>query len=304
MKQVGSNFDQPSESPAGSLADNFPIYLADDFDFTFPGIGWTIGLRSTYPNILKKRIASAAISLMMGISAERVEKKYLHNVEYEEPPTNRLDLVIDKFIKHQIEVLDNALDQFKISTEDSFGQFVAKFTLLRTLFSLQALLSSSHKGALYESAALARLALEQIAFAHSVFHSMHLENIQHTKPQRCISALKNIPGNGGYLYGWLSEHAHWMYDAHAKAISITGDQVGIVYRSSSFKIKSMSISLSILYLLYETIVFLMGNSLRTSGVNLPPTPEMTFKKLSVDIINASDGDTDIPLLLSFTSFDS
>lgn len=304
MKQAGSKFNQTSESPAGSLADNFPIYLVDDFDFTFPGIGWSIGLRSTYPNILKKRIASAAISLIMGISPDRVEKKYLHDVEYKESSPNRLDLIIDSFIKQQIEVLDNAINQFKISTDDSFGQFVAKVTLLRTLFSVQTLLSSSHKGALYESAALARLALEQIAFAHSVFHLVHMENIQSTKPQRCISALKNIPGNGGYLYGWLSEHAHWMYDAHAKAISITGEQVGVVYRSSSFKIKSMSVCISILYLLYQTVVFLMGDSLRASGVEFPPIPEITFKKISADIINVSDGDTDIPLVLPFASLDS
>jgi hypothetical protein len=87
-------YDLPEEKFT-EFTKNFPLFPAQHFDFAFSNAPWPIGMHSTAPASLKKKVAAASGSHFLRVkSIDRVLKEYLSEVEYEETDPDRIDFRI------------------------------------------------------------------------------------------------------------------------------------------------------------------------------------------------------------------
>jgi hypothetical protein len=93
-------------------AAHFPIFSYEDYDFQFWNAPWPIGLKSTYPEELVRRIAAAFISLQMGNSGvDYTYKRYLKDAHYEMNDGSRLDLKITRTIAQRMKLLSDLISR-------------------------------------------------------------------------------------------------------------------------------------------------------------------------------------------------
>lgn len=148
---------------------------------------------------------------------------------------------------------------------------------MRIPFSIEFLLSSANRGAFFESAAIARMILEQIAWANSVDPLEDFESVQKTSATKSIGPLKDKFDGAGRLYGWLSVHTHWAYEGHVKAMHLEDGVTSSLFATSKFK--ACSLALTALILVLAIKVF---SSIRRSEIEtVLNSPE---KKLDVEAI--------------------
>jgi hypothetical protein len=85
-----------------AVATNFPVFAMNDYDFVFQNPLWPVGLRSTFPEELKRRIAAAMLSCQFGYSGvDYAYKTYTKHARYDAGDPSRLDWQIDGAIKRQ-----------------------------------------------------------------------------------------------------------------------------------------------------------------------------------------------------------
>jgi hypothetical protein len=78
---------------SGEPKPQFPIFSYEEYDFSFEHLAWPLGLKSTYPAELIRRVAAAAISYQMGNrSIDYIYKRYLKEHQYGMGDESRLDL--------------------------------------------------------------------------------------------------------------------------------------------------------------------------------------------------------------------
>jgi len=120
--------------------------------------------------------------------------------------------------------------------EKELNRTMSEWALGRTAFSMDLLAYCGQRGALFEALAIARMMLEQIAWAYNVGNSKDEDAVVRSSGPASISELKRASAFAGRLYGWLSIHAHWTFEAHKKSvITSKGDKVGHLFASSYFK---------------------------------------------------------------------
>lgn len=255
----------PKRSKA--ISENFPLFLREDFDLTFPNAHWPVGLHSTFPNELKRRIAAAIISYQMqNKGIDYTYKRYLSDHEYPRSSYKRLDLSITRLIKIQCDRFSELIYQVTSIGPKSHGEVISEWTYLRIPESIKFLASCANKGALFESAAVARTMLEQIAWACKISTLNDLYAIKGESATKSVSDLKRSCPSAGKAYGWLSKYSHWAYDAHIKAWSYENDKLRALSASPEFKAISLSLTLLILIIAIssfsslksETIEYLMN----------------------------------------------
>jgi len=116
-----------SAPPKDAAAKHFPIFSYEDYDFTFHKSAWPIGLKSTYPEELVRRVGAAMISLQMGNSAiDYTYKKYLKNRTYEMGDGSRLDLRISREIKKKTSLLSGLVSEVTGLGQKRDGQFICE----------------------------------------------------------------------------------------------------------------------------------------------------------------------------------
>jgi hypothetical protein len=107
---------------------------------------------------------------------------------------------------------------------------------------------------LYEGVAVARLILEQLSFAYYVFNEHNDSLIQTLSANTCISRLKTICPGVGKLCGWMSNHAHWSFDAHKKSVtSAEDDSIAHLLTSPYFKAEIFCVILILIVIAYDVI---------------------------------------------------
>ena len=230
------------EDPAGK---NFPIFSYEDYDFGL-NVAWPIGLKSTYPEELIRRIGAAVISLHMGNTAvDYTYRRYLKGRRYEMNDGSRLDLCISREIKNKSAALSSSLSLITELEPKNDGQFVSEWTFLRIPFAIEFLLSCANRGAFFESAAIARMILEQIAWCNAIDGLTDVAVIQKTSATKSIGILKQRFEGVGQLYGWLSAHAHWAYDGHVKAMHFEDGKTASLFATPKFKASSLALTVLI-----------------------------------------------------------
>jgi hypothetical protein len=238
----------------------------NDYDFVFQNPLWPVGLRSTFPEELKRRIAAAMLSCQFGYSGvDYAYKTYTKHARYDAGDPSRLDWQIDGAIKRQTSSLGELIFQVTPHPNKRHGEIISEWCFMRVPHSIELLVSCGHRGALFESAAIARTILEQIAWACRIDALDDLHSIKDTSATKAISALNKLCPVAGRLYGWLSSHSHWTYEAHIKAFmhDAKKDKLFAVFASSDFKATSLCLALLMSMVATSTFVALKpGNVAR------------------------------------------
>jgi len=236
------------------LESQFPLFQHGEYDFFFPNAQWEIGLKSTYPESLKKKIAAVLVSELMGLkSVDNVLKNYLSDVQYPEEDDARLDLRIRAAVTKLISKFDALIFAISISGEVRGNRVIGLLTLQRSVFSMDFLAFCGQRGALFEGVAIARMMLEQLAWSFSVAKSLDDNAVQKVSATRAISSLKSEIETAGLFYGWLSQHAHWHFDAHKKVVISKEGKLGHLYASSYFKAILFSVMLIMTDLYFQIL---------------------------------------------------
>jgi hypothetical protein len=214
----------------------FPLFQGGEYDFYFKKSPWQIGLHSTYPDSLKRKIAAAVTSEKLGLrSVDNVLKKYLVGVSYPEEDGSRLDLRIRSFVSRKMLDFDSSIRYVAQLPDKSLCMTVSEWTFSRASFSMEFLAYCGQRGALFEALAIARMMFEQLAWAYALNTEIDGNAIHNLSASRAIASLKLKFCFAGKLYGWLSNHVHWAFDGHRKSMISMGEGFGHLKASSYFK---------------------------------------------------------------------
>jgi len=175
-------------------------------------------------------------------SIDYTRKQYLKDAKYEMNDGSRLDLRVSAVLKKRTELLSDLIVRLSERPVKSNGESVGEWTLLRVPFATKILLSCANRGALFESVAIARMLLEQVAWAIKINSFDDVEKIQSTSATKAVAHLKTICPSCGPLYGWLSSHAHWAYEGHVKAMDFDEERMIALFATSEFKRKALTLS--------------------------------------------------------------
>jgi hypothetical protein len=254
-----------------AAAAHFPVFSNEEYDFSFKRHHWPVGLKSTFPEELIRRIGAAVLSYQAGNSAiDYTYKRYFKDHPYVMDDGSRIDLKISREIKHKMDLLSEAVYQVSSLEPKKGGAFISEWTFLRIPFSIKFLLSCANRGAFFEGTAIARMILEQVAWANAIDHLDDFEVVKRTSATKSIGLLKAEFENVGRLYGWLSMPAHWAYEGHVSAMHFEDGNTFALFATSRFK--ACSLALTILMTILSIKIFL------------------SMKKSSLDeILRQSDG---------------
>jgi len=258
-----------SENPN---ATRFPLFSLEDYDFEFRGFHFPIGLKSTYPEELIRRVAAASISFQMGNSGvDYTYKRYLKDQHYELGDGSRLDLRITGAISRRMEVINEMISRVAPIEPKSLGELVCEWTFARTSFSIKFLVSCANRGAFFEAAAIARMILEQMAWAAKIHQYDDETIIQKESASKAIGWLAKSFPVVGRLYGWLSIHAHWAYEGHIKAWSQDKEgRLSTLLTTSEFKARALILSVLLAQIAERIFVKLKGQETLEVDVKQEP----------------------------------
>jgi hypothetical protein len=116
----------------------------------------------------------------------------------------------------------------------NWGLLAAELCLLRLTISFRCANFLIRHGYAFEAASIARLILEQIAWAFAV-HRLDDESIMNIPPSRCITDLKSILPTAGKFYGELSEYAHLHPQHSPQYVEIQGKRAGALSSLKHFR---------------------------------------------------------------------
>lgn len=230
---------------ARRVAELFPLYPSVDFDYAHenPFSPWRIGFQSEYSPSLKQKLIASLVSEMLDCTIQTALKKIPEDIDYGVQP-KRVDKEIAQFCAQEVGLLAKYIEAPQSSKIE--GTFASGLALCRVPHSFQCLLSNANRGYLYETMAIARHILELIGWAHAVRLIPTLEAAEKISPQSTIGTLNKIYPKVGKLYGYFSEHSHFMPHKHEQHVSIIEEKVGTISQSVLYKGYALALSLSLL----------------------------------------------------------
>ena len=113
----------------------------------------------------------------------------------------------------------------EIGSELALTRLKASFFSAHLLFQL---------GYAYEGFAVARVVLEQIAWAYEAFQAKKLEDIKEIKAQKSISVLKKLIPTCGPFYGFLSNKTHISYENHLEILNFDDGAPAVIMSMSNY----------------------------------------------------------------------
>lgn len=279
----------------------FPLFQGGEYDFCLPNSHWQIGLKSTHPNSLKRKIVAAVISEAQGLrSVDYVLKTYLSDVNYSEQDRSRLDLRIHSFVSRKMNDLNCLTGLVRELPNKPTCKFVSEWTLARAPFSMELLAHCGNRGALFEALAIARMMFEQLAWAYVINTEIDQNAFQKLSAPRAIALFKIKFRFAGKLYGWLSSHVHWAFEGHKKCVVSHEEGIGHCL-ASYFKALVFSIMILFSKLYIDVICALYTEELRLTHT-VKPCDSVALKRECVALLNEvrqfDDRDPDLNLLSS------
>lgn len=280
---------------ATALSDQLPLFQLRDFDVLL-NQGVPVGIDSDYPSELRVRLTAASLSFQMGNkSIDYVAKRYLSDLVYSVTPRDRLDKRIAALLKQQLTQLDKVLGTLAPETS-VLGQMVSKWTLMRVPFSFDFAITCAQRGALFECLAIVRMVLEQVAWSLDIRHLDDFDEIISREATQSIRVIRSIHPAAGPFYGWLSDHAHWNYDAHIKAFEAGVGTIVMRLADSLYKAQALSAILvlfTITRAAYLRIFETLGSTTHAEGIGA-----IDAKSLIHELQALSSGDKDIQRLMT------
>jgi hypothetical protein len=240
------------DKPTNPILDAcFPLIEGGEYDFVFSHSPWPIAMFESAPNSLKRKIAAAIQAEFLGLkSVDGALRTY--GINYDVPNNYRLDRRIKYFVEKRMAGFDGIVHSVSLEPTITPNTAASLLTLSRASFSFRYLSYCGQCGALFESLALARLMLEQLAWSFAVAKSMDSHAPINISATRSIHVLKKELLYVGRFYGWLSAHSHWEYTAHKKAVISRNGKVGHQFASSYYKAIIFAAMVMLVYAYYRT----------------------------------------------------
>ena len=175
-----------------ALNSAFPLFHVTAYDFFYKNSPWLVGLQSTNSTAVKKKIAAVIISEFTGLkSLDNILRTYLKDTTYPNGDKDRLDLRVDAFITKRISNFDTQIFALSFQQFNSSNPAFSLFPFGRAKFTTELLMCCAHKGALFEFVAIARMMLEQIAWAFELSKSLDDDAVRNVSATRSISQLRD-----------------------------------------------------------------------------------------------------------------
>jgi hypothetical protein len=226
MKRMGK-FSSPIHA-------EFPLYSMEDYDAFYPHHLWKVGIKSTFPSLLKKRLIASVIATQMGTaSVDYVIKRYLDGEEEDQPLS--MGAEANTFIEKSHDWLHGVAERLTHHADDNVGRIMAELTMMRQQYTTSCFLYMANRGAVFEGYSLLRMQLEQFAWILAVDRVGDPERVRRVKAQSSLRVLDGVLPGVASLYGQFSAHAHWSYDAHVRAITSKEGKLGVLFASVNHK---------------------------------------------------------------------
>jgi hypothetical protein len=188
----------------------------------------------------RKNLQAAIIASSLGLKGiDRIRREYVEPY-YENKNTEKSNDVENLYIQ--------AYQLAKISIKDCFsnldsnrsesltlGIFGASAALERLIASFFAMHLMFKLGLLYEGYSVARIILEQIAWAYTAHTYVSIDDIAKIETTKTIGRLKQILPEVEILYGTLSKKTHIDYFSHHQFLKIEDGENYISYTHLEYK---------------------------------------------------------------------
>lgn len=170
---------------------------------------------------LNVRAAVVASTLRLS-SVDYARRRYVSSHEIQEPDEKSPRAAYTTAYRSAKAYMSRLTEKLQTSgrPDPSVGVFGASLVLERlapSFFCAHFLYRMGHK---YEGHAVARLILEQIAWAYAAHHSDDLAFLENIETTRSVGALKRFLPEAGRLYGFLSTKTHIDYSSHMEFLRI------------------------------------------------------------------------------------
>ncbi len=222
------------------LALEFPLYALEDYDSYYPHHVWKVGIKTTLPDILRRRLIGSVIATHLGNSSvDNAVRKYVPAVD--EKPILRLGARAVSFIESSHSWMHDLVERLTRHDDQNIGRVMAELTMLRQEYTAKCFLYIANRGAIFEGYSLLRMQFEQFAWIVAVDKVGDTARVQRTKAQSSLRNLNQVVPGASRLYGLLSAHAHWNYDAHTRAITTDEHGAsGVLFASVEHKAELLS----------------------------------------------------------------
>ena len=211
----------------------FPLFTPEDFEADLNQGFWPIGINLDYPVELREKLTAASVAVALQYkSIDYVQKKYGGQYDYDPGGAYRRDRDIRTKSIGLLTSITDGIQVFRsnIPDEGTIGEHLSDMTFGRIPYSLSRAFAEADKGAIFESTVIARMIIEQLCWALKIRGSDDPDEISSTSATKSITQIAKCFPTLGRLYGWLSKHAHWSFDAHIKAAF---DSPGMIMMASS-----------------------------------------------------------------------
>ena len=211
-------------------------------DFEVVGTVAEIALISRQPErtALHENMHAAIVASTFGLtSIDYAKRKYFSSQKDFRPHPSSTELshvyinaylACKRYVRRMIEKINT--DGLPQPSNGVFGASLVLERLPYSFFSAHMLYRLGHR---YEGHAVARLILEQIAWAYAAYTMDDKEDIDRIVTTKSISRLKNFVPETGMLYGFLSDKTHIDYRNHKEFIQTDTGKNVVVYAQPMFK---------------------------------------------------------------------
>lgn len=216
-------FEDETPQASDDLRAAFPVFTQKDFESSVNRASYKIGVDNSYPAHLRKMVSASVLTYQLNNrSVDHVLKTYLRDHDYKEiGAENRLDRSYKRACIRQVSCFQAALKSYPplVDREPRVGEWIGDLTIIRLGYSLQRAFAEADKGALFEAVAIARMILEQISWVVAIRREDDVGKAKKVSATKSVGIANADFPMIGRLYGWMSNHAHWAYDAHVKVIT-------------------------------------------------------------------------------------
>jgi hypothetical protein len=210
-----------------------------------------LGVPFDAPEEFKQRVWAAAQSYVVGNRLmDYFYKRYGGEANFPRPSENRRKL--SSTLRQCSYEVERVASQFTNGVErrSYLGLFAAESALLRLSVSFEYAAFLLMQGAIYESAAVLRLCLEQTAWAYDVY-PLDDRTLFDRNPTKSVSKLKELDNRAGKLSSLLSDYTHIQPKLQRDYLDFSGEYPGIVFRDfdGAFKLSELYAQLVDLYVI-------------------------------------------------------
>lgn len=228
---------------ARSVMDH-PLRLLLEQFVTLGGSHWSppgfAVLASRSPNLARLRTdlqASLVASAMRLSSVDYARRKYVREASPTEERAAELVryAYMDAYMEAKHQILAT-LDRTDVEgrPEPTVGEFGASAVLERVLSSYWSAHLLFNLGHGFEGYTVARLVLEQLAWACAAANLETVDAIEQLSANRCITQLKQVVPSVGKLYGFLSKATHIGYESHSEFLVVAAGRNAVLHARGDY----------------------------------------------------------------------